>query len=476
MLENKNGRYKEYFDKIAPSLSSYRKNRSYYWQDIINYCNYYSHEDYSVLEIGCGTGNLINGLKARKKTGIDFSSKMLEQAKSNYPAINFIEMDAENLNINETFDLIIISNVIGFVEDVQKVFSELKKIAHPGTKIIVTYYNYFWEPFVKLAEGIGLKAKTPNQNWLSQADICNLLYISGFDVYKTTRRMLFPFYIPILSALLNKYLAHLPLLKSLNLNTYSFARPLPIDTEETAKNKFSISIVIPARNESGNIENAIQRLPVMGKSMEIIFIEGNSTDDTWQKIQEIAEKYKHSHNIKIGQQEGKGKGDAVRKGYSMATGDILMILDADLTVPPEDLPKFYEAIATRKGDFINGCRLIYPMEKNAMRFLNLLGNKFFSIMFTWLLDQSFKDTLCGTKVIFREDYLHLIKNRAYFGEFDPFGDYDLIFGAHKLNLKIVELPIRYQERTYGTTNISRFKHGILLLRMCLFAAKKIKFY
>jgi glycosyltransferase involved in cell wall biosynthesis len=239
---------------------------------------------------------------------------------------------------------------------------------------------------------------------------------------------------------------------------------------------YSTTVVIPARNESGNIENAILRLPKFGRHIEIIYVEGNSTDDTWQKIQEIQEKYKDSHDIKIMQQDGKGKGDAVRKGYAAATGDILMILDADLTVPPEDLPKFYYALAAGKGDFINGSRLVYPMEKGAMRFLNNLGNKFFSLVFSWLLEQSLKDTLCGTKVMFRKDYISLINNRSYFGNFDPFGDYDLLFGAYKLNLKIIDLPIRYQERTYGDTNISRFRHGLLLLRMCLFASKKIKFW
>jgi glycosyltransferase involved in cell wall biosynthesis len=206
-------------------------------------------------------------------------------------------------------------------------------------------------------------------------------------------------------------------------------------TSEEVELKHSVSVVIPARNESGNIENAILRTPKIGKHTELIFIEGNSTDDTWEMIQKMAEKYKDSHDIKIGRQDGKGKGDAVRKGFGMATGDILTILDADLTMPPEDLPKFYNAIASGKGDFINGSRLVYVMEKKAMRFLNILGNKFFSMAFSWLLEQPFKDTLCGTKVIFREDYEKLIQNRKFFGEFDPFGDFDLIFGAYKLNLK-----------------------------------------
>ena len=237
----------------------------------------------------------------------------------------------------------------------------------------------------------------------------------------------------------------------------------------------SVSVIIPARNEKGNIEALIQRTPRMGKHTEIIFVEGNSTDDTWGEIQRQGAHYQEYYHIKWVQQDGKGKGDAVRKGYSIATGDILMILDADMTVEPEELPKFFNAIASGKGEYINGSRLVYPMEKQAMRFLNLLGNKFFSLAFSWLLGQNLKDTLCGTKVLSRENYLRLAANRAYFGEFDPFGDFDLIFGSAKLNLKFVEIPIRYRARTYGETNISRFKHGWLLLRMTFFALKKVKF-
>jgi len=216
-------------------------------------------------------------------------------------------------------------------------------------------------------------------------------------------------------------------------------------------------------------------MPKFGTEQELIFIEGHSTDDTWQTIQDITKSYSGHFKIQMAQQSGKGKADAVRKGFDLAQGKVLMILDADLTVPPEELPKFYYALIHSKGDFINGTRLVYPMDKDAMRFLNYLGNHFFSWAFTWLLGQRFKDTLCGTKVLYKSDYLKLVKNREYFGDFDPFGDFDLLFGAHKLNLKIVEIPIRYKERTYGSTNISRFKHGIILLRMCLFASRKCKF-
>lgn len=465
-----------YFNQIAKK----RKNRflsKYYWQEITDYCNYFSHEDSSVLEVGCGSGDLLARIAGSKKVGIDFSEEYIAWAteKHQNKNINFLLMDANNIQLNQTFDLIVLSNLIGYVEDIQLVFEQIKKCCHANTKVIVQYYNSFWEPIIKFSEIIGLKEKTPVQNWLSTRDINNLLFISGFDVYRNSKRFIFPFYIPLLSLIFNKYLAKFPFFRFFSLNIYSFAKLLQTDDNNVINQQYSTTIVIPARNESGNIENAIKRLPKFGKHVEIIFIEGNSTDDTWQKIQEIQEKYVATHDIKIGQQKGKGKGDAVREGYKIATGDILMILDADLTVPPEDIPKFYNAIASGKGDFINGTRLVYPMDKEAMRFLNYLGNHFFSWAFTWLLDQRFKDTLCGTKVMFRKDYLKLIKNRAYFGEFDPFGDFDLLFGAHKLNLKIVEVPIKYKERTYGTTNISRFKHGLILLRMCAFASRKCKF-
>jgi glycosyltransferase involved in cell wall biosynthesis len=286
---------------------------------------------------------------------------------------------------------------------------------------------------------------------------------------------LFPVNIPFMSYIFNKYLAGLPFLRKLCITNYVISKPLPLLSADEYTVKYSVSVVVPARNEAGNIENLILRIPHMGSHTEIIFVEGHSTDNTWKTIQEIAEKYGSTHDIKIARQDGKGKGDAVRKGFEMARGDILIILDADLTVPPEDLPKFYDALASGMGEFINGSRLVYNMDAKAMRFLNLLGNKFFSMMFTWLLDQRFKDTLCGTKALFRKDYEHLKNGRAFFGDFDPFGDFDLIFGASKLNLKIIEVPIRYRERTYGRTNISRFRHGLLLLKMCAFAAKKIKF-
>lgn len=473
--KEKKALFLEYFNQVAADRIRYRKKRAYYWNSITEYCNYYLRDDDRVLELGCGTGELLAAVKGAHKVGIDFSPAMVAQAKQQFPQLDVRVMDAENLELNEQFDTIIISNLVGVLTDIETCFEQLHKVCHENTRIIVTYYNYLWTGPIRFAEFIGLKKRMPEQSWLSRTDIENLLYLADFDVYRRNTGLLIPFNIPLVSWLFNKYLVRLPLLQYLAINQYFFARPKRKPERTTWEETYSTTVVIPARNESGNIENAILRLPKFGKHVEIIFMEGNSTDDTWETIQRIQEKYKDTHDIKIAQQDGKGKGDAVRKAYDMATGDILMILDADLTVPPEELPKFYKALASGKGEFINGCRLIYPLEKRSMRPLNILGNKFFSIAFSWLMEQPVKDTLCGTKVMFREDYIRLKANRKYFGEFDPFGDFDLLFGAYKLNLKIIDLPIRYQERVYGSTNISRFKHGFILLQMVLFALNKIKF-
>jgi glycosyltransferase involved in cell wall biosynthesis len=319
---------------------------------------------------------------------------------------------------------------------------------------------------------LGWREKEPEMNWLAHEDIINLLKLESFELVWQDSKILIPIYIPIVSDLVNRYLAPLPVFRNFCMMNIAVARPLKPLVNPVVP---SVSIVVPARNEAGNIDSIVQRTPRMGPDDEIIFVEGNSTDDTWQAIVAAQAKYGDDRRIVIAQQDGKGKGDAVRKGFSLASKDILMILDADMTVPPEDLPKFYQAIKDNKGEFINGTRLVYPMDKNAMRFFNLLGNKFFAMAFSWVLGQRFKDTLCGTKVISRDNYKVLAANRSYFGDFDPFGDFDLIFGASRLGLKIVELPVRYRERIYGDTNISRWRHGAILLAMLMFSARRIKF-
>ncbi|MGN0029874.1 MAG: glycosyltransferase [Marinilabiliaceae bacterium] len=468
---------KSYFTSLAPSWARYRSHRAYYWRQITSFVSFYMNPGQSVLEIGCAAGDLIAGVPGARKVGVDFCPELIAQAQGAHPDVEFHVMDAEDLTLDEKFDVILLSNLVGYLDDVELVLDQVARLCHRQTRVIITSYNKMWEPLISFAELIGIKRKGPEQNWLSKDDVTNLLSLTGFETYRTNSCMLMPFNVPLLAPLFNRIVSHLPLMGYLSLNDYIFARPAPEDMQASDgwRTRYSVSVVIPARNESGNIRAAVERVPDMGCHTEIIFVEGNSTDDTWDEINRVAAEYQGRRDIKVARQDGRGKGDAVRKGYSIATGDILMILDADLTVPPEDLPKFYRAIATGRGEFINGVRLVYPMEKGSMRMLNTLGNHFFSSLFSWILETPIKDTLCGTKVMFRKDYIRLAEGRSFFGDFDPFGDFDLLFGAHKLNLRMVDLPIRYRERKYGTTNISRFRHGLLLLKMSAFAATKIRF-
>ena len=465
-----------YFDVLAEYDAAWKKRHSYYHDQILKLAGFLIPRDASVLEVGCGTGHLLGRLPHKHRTGIDFSSRMIQAAAKNHPQVKFEVMGAEALDLSRldaAYDYIFMSDLIPFLNDVQKAFEESAQVMHAGSRLITTSNSYLWEPWLRLLEKLHWKMPQPRQHWLSMSDIQNLMELAGLTVVKKGTAFMFPLRIPVLSGLMNKFLVRFPLIRHLGMIQYLVAKK--VDTTPTPQD-FSVSIVVPARNEAGNIEAALQRTPPLGRFTEFIFVEGHSTDHTWEEIQRVAEKYSSTHRIKILQQPGEGKGDAVRAGFKEAEGDILTILDGDLTVPPEQLPKFYQVIVRQQADFVNGCRLIYPMEKKAMRFFNVLGNKFFSLAFTWLLDQPIKDTLCGTKMLLKKDYERIAANRAYFGDFDPFGDYDLLFGASKLNLKIMEVPIRYQARTYGDTNIQRWKHGLLLFRMVFFAMRKIKFF
>jgi hypothetical protein len=370
-------------------------------------------------------------------------------------------------------DWVLLNGNIHYEKDVQVFLHDLRQVLPPASRIVLTFYSTLWKPILRLATKLGLREVTPEENWIASEDVHNLLLLTDYELVRQESKLLVPIYIPLLSYLANRFLAPLPGFRIFNLVNIAVARPVSASMQNQVR--ASVSVIVPARNEAGNIEAAILRTPAMGPDDELIFIEGNSTDNTWEAICELQKKYGDKRTIRIDRQKGKGKGDAVRKGFSLAEKEILMILDADLTVPPEELPRFYRALVEGKGEFINGSRLVYPMEKQAMRFFNLLGNKFFAVMFSFVLGQRFKDVLCGTKVLTRENYEKLVVHRKYFGEFDPFGDFDLIFGAARMALRIVEVPVHYCERTYGETNIQRWRHGIILLRMLRFAAARIKF-
>ncbi len=460
-------------DALAAQRNHWRKKNGFYYRSIEELARFVIPPGARVLEIGCGTGDLLAALQPAEGVGIDIAPRMIERAREKHPHLRFIVDDAERLEAPElhgrTFDYIVLSDVVGQLIDVWAAFRALRRVAHPRTRILVTYYNFVWEPILRLGERLGRKMPIRQQNWLGMADLRNLLELCHFEVIRSGTATLVPVELP-LARLVNRYLARAPLLRHFALTQFFVARlahgggPIP-------EREYSCSVVVPCKNECGNIDDIVARTPHMGRATELVFVDGNSDDGTVEAIENHLDK----PWVKlVPQGDGRGKGDAVRKGFAAASNELLFILDADLTVPPEDLPKFYAAIAEGKGEFINGSRLVYPMEGQAMRFLNLLGNKFFGAALSAILEQRLKDTLCGTKVLLKRDYQRIANARSFFGDFDPFGDFDLLFGAAKQNLKILEMPIRYRDRTYGETKISRFRHGWLLGQMTLHAWRKFR--
>ncbi len=446
----------------------------YYYQRIIDRVRGIVEPGSRVLDIGCGTGELLASLNPSVGVGVDFNARFVDEARKRHAHLRFVRHRAEDVaSLGDTFDYVLLSQVLGEIYDVQSLLQSIRRVCHAGTRLIVVHCNRVWQPALRVAEWLRIKKPGPERNWIPSDELSHLLQLSGFDPVSRFGLTCMPVFVPFFSRVLNRFVGNLPGIQHLGLHYLVIGRLAgsPRPAAETP----SVSIVVPARNEAGTIRSTVQRMPTLAPSQEIIFVEGGSSDDTWRAISQTVREYRGPHRIRCMRQPGHGKADAVRAGFAAATGDVLMILDADLSVKPEELPRFYDALVARQGELINGSRMVYLMDRQAMRFLNLLANKIFGWLFTYLLGQRFRDTLCGSKVLFRRDYERIAKHRAYFGKLDPFGDFEILFGAARLGLKIADMPVHYKARTYGQTNISRFRHGWVLLRMCLLAARKLKF-
>lgn len=460
-------------ERLAAERENWIERNAYYYAEEFRMLRFLIQPNQRVLEIGCGTGSLLAALKPSRGVGVDFSPAMIEQARAEHPNFEFIVGDVEEPGtlhqIYGPFDIVVLADTFGLLDDCQTFLQQIRPLLHHGSRIVIAHHNHLWELLLRLGEALGAKSPQTGASWLSLHDIGNLLDLAGYDVVQTHRRQLLPYHALGLGPLVNRYIGTLPLVQGLCVRHYTIARPVMAPTPAPR----SASIIVPCRNERGNIAPLVARLPAFAERVEIIFVEGHSADDTYAEVERVI-LANPQRAIRLLRQPGIGKADAVRAGMAIATGDIVMILDADMTVAPEDMPKVFDAIAAGRADFVNGTRFVYPMEDGAMRFLNLLGNRGFSLIFSWLLNQRFTDTLCGTKALRRTHWDAIAANRNAFAIDDPFGDFDLILGAARLTLKTIEMPMRYGERRYGETQISRFRHGWYLLRMAFAAYRRLK--
>jgi SAM-dependent methyltransferase len=456
------------------NLEIWRKRNLYYYKDLEALYQFWVESRAKVLEVGSGTGYLLQAVQPKSGLGIDINESAIEHAKARFPHLKFQVADIETFQTDTSYDYILLGNTISYLHNIQQALQNIRELCHPNSRVVLTFHNPAWEPILNFATLIRQRIALPPLNWLNFEDVNNLLSLEGFEIISYGKRCLVPKQLPLLSWFCNRVLAPLPVINQLCLTEYAIARPIP-NFSNTAVETKTCSVIIPVRNEAGNIENCINQLPRMGRHTEVIFVEGHSSDHSWEEIQRVQARYGSEWDIKICQQPGKGKGDAVRTGFEMASGDVLIILDSDLTVRPKDLPAFFKEIASGRCEMANGCRMVYPVSSEAMPWLNRMANRFFAWLLSFLLNTKIKDSLCGTKAMSRSHYLKLAENRSYFGNFDPFGDFDLLFGAAKLGLKIKDVPVRYFPRVYGSSNIQHYKEGMILLKMCLYAAKKIRF-
>ena len=475
-LEQRRERTRDHLAKIAVRRQSWINRNRYYYELLNRLLRFLVEPQKKVLSVRCDTGNVLAAVRPRNGKGIDICAEIVEIAQQRNPPFEFAvafpdkEEFQQAFKPDEKFDYILF-NDIGDTVDVLQALRNLTPLCQRHTRVLVTTYNHLWEPLVTFAEWSGMKVPRTEQNWLSTADIRNLLKLAGFEALETHRVVLLPKYLPLLSSFLNRFCARLPFLSKLCMTQVVVARMMPTPF---LPEKFSASVVIPCKNEKGNVEDAVRRVPSLGGWTEIIFCDDRSTDGTAEEVRRVASCYPERH-IRLEHGPGICKSKNVWTGFDAARGDIVMILDADLTTMPEELVYFMDVMVSGQAEFVNGSRLIYPVPKGAMNEANMLGNKFFSVAFTYLLGQRVKDTLCGTKVLWRSDWERIRPMLGSWGTEDRWGDYELLFGAAKLNLKILDLPVHYQERIYGSTKMTKvFRNGLVMLRMCWHGFLKLK--
>ncbi len=463
-LQGKNDELREFFDRIGPDLERWTRKNLYYHRQVHAFFARRIPAGQRVLEIHCRTGTLLSGVSPAHGVGVEISSQLVETARQLHPELTFHCMDPVEVDsLGLQFDFVILNQVADLAVDLLALFKALRSCCHEDTRIIITSFGALWHPMLRLAGKLSLILEPPYRNWFTPATLERIIRLSGLETVVSGRFCLLPKYMPLLTRFCNRILAKTPGLSRLCLMHYQVVRCEPPTRDAS---DYRVSVVVPCKNEEGNVADVARRVPEMGIGTELIFVDDRSTDETAKEVSRAIERYPE-RTIRLVDGPGEGKGAAVRAGLESATGDVYTILDADMTVMPEALPEFYAGLVEGRGEFINGTRLVYPLEKDSMRTMNLAGNQMFAALISYLMEQPISDSLCGTKMLWARDYPKIVAARTDLRSVDVWGDFDWLFGAAYRNLKICELPVHYLERVTGRSKMGkRFRNALVMLRMC----------
>lgn len=431
----------------------------YYYTQIQRLLKFLIPPGKSILYFGCYREDVIYSLDASSSVVIN---EEVDERISKNKSVEFVHCKYHLYNPQQEYDYIILDTVIGKTENINLLLRNISSACSSHTRIIIHQENYLWRPLLNFAASFGLKKQEKTQNWLSIKDVETYLETAGFESTRVYKKNIFPLKAGFLGPILNHFFSTIPVLDFLKLDQFIVGRFNKPFTQ--LKSSSSLSICLTVKDEEHNIEPIVSSLPVLCENQEILFVEGNSTDNTAKEIERMKMLFPHK-NIRLIKQPGKGQGDAIHTGFKEAKGEIIILYEGDGTSEPYDIQYFYEAIEAGRFEFIEGSRFVYPLSHKCMPLANKIGNVVFAKWFSFFLNQRTTDVLSGIKAIRKKDYEKIYNTWGFLGIPDPFGDFELLFGSARYGLKIGEIPIRYKPRVFGESKTSVFKHGWYLLKM-----------
>lgn len=455
---------KEYFERVAPDWERWQKRNRFYHKTISNLLQGMIPPGSTVLELGSGVGDLLASLKPSSGMGFNVAPALTVRALQKHPQLEFYTIDVDSVSLPRPFEpqYIVMTNMLDYVHDVWDMMDSLKPAIREHTLLVISTNNPLWAPLLRLASKLGLRFPESPRNFITNKDICSVLHLQGFDIVEEGLTLPVPKRIPIIGTLINAIVPEVPVLRFVSSLQYIAARP------RIPRPPLSCSVVIPCHNEADNIQECLRRVPNFGAWTEIVVVDDGSTDETCQRVKEMMATDSRVRLVVL--EKNQGKANAVRAGFQAANGDVLMILDADMAVTPEELAKFLTPLQEGTADFVNGTRLIYPMQGKAMRVANFLGNKGFCFLASKVIRQRVSDTLCGTKAFLKRDFV-----RMPLGGAERWGDFDLLFGAARLKLRILEIPVHYTERRARKSKMRVMIDGWYFLWACLSGWRNLRF-